>query len=90
MVVPDQLINVLPVNQDFSLPELNAKLHANQTISETEPTDVENAQTPVNHAHQPPLVLHVLNQETNQSTEFVTLVFTHVPTVLLMNNVLDV
>lgn len=90
MVVPDQLISVLPVNQDFSLPELNVNLHANQTISETEPTDAENAQTPVNHAHQPPLVLHVLNQETNQSTEFATLVFTHVPTVLLMNNVLDV
>lgn len=90
MVVPDQLISVLPVNQDFSLPELNVNLHANQTISETEPTDAENAQTLVNHAHQPPLVLHVLNQETNQSTEFATLVFTHVPTVLLMNNVLDV
>lgn len=90
MVVLDQLISVLPVNQDFSLPELNVKLHANQTISETEPMDVENAQTPVNHAPQPPLVLHVLNQETNQSTEFATLVFTHVQTVLLMNNVLDV
>lgn len=90
MVVLDQLISVLPVNQDFSLPELNVNLHANQTISETEPTDAENAQTLVNHAHQPPLVLHVLNQETNQSTEFATLVFTHVPTVLLMNNVLDV
>lgn len=90
MVVLDQLISVQPVNQDFSLLELNVKLHANQTISEMEPMDVENAQTPVNHAHQPPLVLHVLNQEINQSTEFVTLVFTHVPTVLLMNNVLDV
>lgn len=90
MVVLDQLINVLPVNQDFSLPELNVKLHANQTISEMEPTDAENAQTPVNHAPQPLPVLHVSNQEINQSTEFVTLVFTHVPTVLHMNNVLDV
>jgi len=90
MVVLDQLINVLPVNQDFSLPELNVKLHVNQTISEMEPMDAENAQTLVNHAHQPLPVPHVLNQEINQSTVFVTLVFTHVPTVLLMNNVLDV
>ena len=90
MVALDQLINVLPVNQDSSLLEQNVKLHANQTISEMETTDAENAQILVNHVHQPLLVLHVLNQEINQLTEFVTLAFIHAPPALPMNNVLDV
>lgn len=90
MDVLDQLINVQLVNQDSSSLELNVKLHVNQTTSEMETMDAENVQILVNHAHQLLLVLHVLNQETNQSTEFVTHVFIHAPPVLLMNNVLDV
>lgn len=90
MVVPEQLINVQPVNQDSSLPEPNVKLHANQTTLEMEPMDAENAQILVNHAQTPLHALHVLKLEINQSTEFVTLVFTHAQLVHHTNNVPDV
>lgn len=90
MAALEQSINVLLANLDTSLLELNVKLHVNLTISEMDPMDAENVLILVNHAHPPLPVLHALKQETNQLTEFVTLVFIHAPTVLHMNNVLDV
>lgn len=86
-VALEQLINALPVNQDTSLQEPNVKLHVNQTISEMEITDAENAQILARLAHQPLLVPHVSNQEISQLMVSATLAFIHAPLVQHTNNV---
>ncbi len=85
MVVLVLQIFVQLVNLDISNLETDVLLHALLINIEMEIMDVNHVIHHVKLAQPLMSVLHVLNQEANQSMEFVIHVFIHVLLVLLMN-----